>query len=271
MIGDAVCSVCFCDFEENESQVVWGPCFHPFHQDCITRYAREKRIKKLLSSLKLFDSRQEAVRKWNALMEDFGGECALCRHAFKRCEVDWIHEEEFAVLPKVTKEEIFLYIPYDISKRTYALRIWGYHEVVAVVEEDAGLDDGIDEDNRTVGANDDDDEDDDVQFVCYHPSTTPSQRVESPSPTKPSQRVESPSPTTPSPRVESPSPTTPSQRRESPSATPSQRRESRLISHVFSRIDRPRNRHRQNLNFRMQRLRQQGWSERQIEHHFRNN
>ena len=244
MIGEVVCAVCFCDFED-DSQVVWGPCIHPFHRDCITRFAREKRIKKLLSSLRHFYSRRKVVRKWNDLLEDFGGECALCRHSFKRCEVDWLQQEQTTGLPNVTKEEIYLYIPYDTSKRSFALRIWGYDQDEDVsVELDDGQDDGMDveEENCTARTNNNDDEDDDVEFVGYHPATAPSQRRESSA--------------------------TPSQQREIP-ATPSQRRESRRISHGFSRIDRPRNRHRQNLNFQMHRLRQQGWSERQIEHHLR--
>lgn len=116
----------------------------------------------------------------------------------------------------MTEEEIFLYIPYDLSKRTYALDVWGYVEDVVVVEEnefeveDDGMDDG------------DDNNDDVVEFVSYRPS-----------------------------------PTIP------------QLRESGLISHVYSRIERPRNRH-QHLHLRMHRLRQQGWSERQIGRHFRN-
>ena len=246
MIREVLCAVCFCDFEddiEDDSQVVWGPCIHPFHRDCITRFAREKRIKQLLTSLKHFYSRRKVVRKWNDLLEDFGGECALCRHSFKRCEVDWLQPQQTTVLPNVTKEEIYLYIPYDTSKRSLALRIWGYHQDAAV-ELDDGLNDEIEEENRTARANnnddedDEDDEDDDVEFVGYHPSTAPSQQREIPA------------------TLATP-------------ATPSQLRESRLISHVFSRIDRPRNRQRQNLNFQMQRLRRQGWSESEIERHFR--
>ena len=199
---------------------VGGPCIHPFLLGCVTRYARENRIKKLLSSLKLADSRRKIIKRWNTLVQDFGGECGLCRHTFKRCGVEWIEEDSISTLPQVTEEEIFIYIPYDFAKRTYALQIWGYDENVVLIEEDDyileenderddGMDDGNDDESYTVRENDDV-----VELVAY-----------------------------------SPAPTTTPQHREV---------RARLISNVHSLIQRQPNRNQQHLHLRMQRLREQG-------------
>lgn len=205
----------------------------------MTRYSREKRIKRLLTSLKLSDSKRKIVKKWNALVEGLAGECGPCRHTFKRSDVDWIEKQIITSIPHITQEEIALYMPYDSVKRTFALQMWGYDDNVIVIDEDVWEEDEEDEEEEEEVAEEFEEAPvehdtamatitDDVEFVAHNPAPTITAE----------QHIRN-------------------------------RARQQLIPHRYSRIQRPRPPN-QHLHLCMHRLREQGWSELEIERHFRN-